>query len=238
MEDKNGFSVVTSTIRTDCEKRVIYNFMIQEFPNKELIIIINKDDFEGKFFYECSKLYSNIKVYRMPENLTLGECLNFGISKASYNLIAKFDDDDFYSKYYLKEAYKAFKNHNCDIVGKGKRYYYLEKFNQLTLRKTGVENNYTKSIAGATLCFTRETFEKNNFRTDIPRGVDTAFLNDAKEKKLKIFATSKYNYMVYRHLDISTHTWQKDAEHFASISEVVKDNVTYEECYPLVTKDI
>ncbi|HGH7177643.1 TPA: hypothetical protein ACJMKJ_005291 [Bacillus wiedmannii] len=37
-------------------------------------------------------------VYIFLEKITLGECLNYGIQKVKHKLIAKFDDDDFYSK--------------------------------------------------------------------------------------------------------------------------------------------
>lgn len=40
-------------------------------------------------------------VYIFLEKITLGECLNYGIQKVKHKLIAKFDDDDFYSKKYI-----------------------------------------------------------------------------------------------------------------------------------------
>ena len=74
---------------------------------------------------------SKFTVYKLPEKTALGTCLNFGVNKSNYNIIAKFDDDDYYGPYYLDEANKAFLREGCYVLGKQKTYYYLEQYKKL-----------------------------------------------------------------------------------------------------------
>ncbi|MEG1141938.1 MAG: glycosyltransferase, partial [Clostridia bacterium] len=237
MNSKDGISVITPTIRSNCQNRIIDNFINQEFDNKELIIIINNDDMQGEILYEYANRYNNIKIFKISQSETLGKCLNFAIRQSTYNIIARFDDDDYYGKYYLKEAYDTFKNNDCDIIGKNKTYYYLEESKELLLRQNAIENDYWKWIAGATFCFKKEILEKIQFQ-EISRSEDTNFLKDAIENDLKIYSTSRYNYIVYRNGNVDAHTWKIGDDYFEDISEKVKVNIKYEECYPLVLKKI
>ncbi len=102
---------------------------------KELIIILNKDDMDIEMWKERSKGNENVSIYQLPEEKTLGECLNFGIEKARYNIVAKFDDDDYYSPYYLTEAMQIFLTTDAQVVGKGKAFMYFEKEKLLTLQE-------------------------------------------------------------------------------------------------------
>ena len=107
---------------------------------KELIIILNKDDMDIEMWKERSRGNENVSIYQLPEEKTLGECLNFGIEKARYNIVAKFDDDDYYSPYYLTEAMRIFLTTDAQLIGKGKAFMYFEKEKLLTIRKLGNEN--------------------------------------------------------------------------------------------------
>ena len=237
MKDLDGFSVITCTIREKYQNRVINNFISQKFENKELIIIINKDDMQGNLLYEYEKRYKNIRIFRQPEEVSLGACLNFAIEQANFNMIAKFDDDDFYSPYYLDEMYDAIINNKGDIVGKDKRYYYLEEFRELLLRKGGKENAPTEWIAGATLCFKKDIFNIVKFR-ELQSKEDTNFLKDSMEKGLRIFSTSRYNYIVYRKSDIQEHTWKIGIDYFINMCEVVKRELDFDNTFIMVSKDM
>ena len=70
-----------------------------------------------------SKDNENVTIYQLPEEKTLGECLNFGIEKARYNIVAKFDDDDYYSPYYLTEAMRIFLTTDAQVSWKRKSLY-------------------------------------------------------------------------------------------------------------------
>jgi glycosyltransferase involved in cell wall biosynthesis len=104
---KLGVSIVTCTNRPEFFLNILHNYHNQHYRPKELIIIINKDSVHLKTFQKIASVYPNVSVYQVPERLSLGQCLNCGIARAKHPLIAKFDDDDYYSPYYLREQVKA-----------------------------------------------------------------------------------------------------------------------------------
>ncbi len=73
------------------------------------------------------KVNDNVSIYQLPEEKTLGECLNFGIEMAQYDIVAKLDDDDYYSPYYLTEAMEVFTTTDASS--------WLEKENPLCILK-------------------------------------------------------------------------------------------------------
>ncbi len=111
-------SLIACTIRDNMMNNIFENFSRQKWEEKELIIILNNDKMEISKWKEKALGYKNVTIYQLPQQKTLGNCLNFGIEKAKFDIVAKFDDDDYYSPYYLIEAMKIFKTTNAQLVGK------------------------------------------------------------------------------------------------------------------------
>ncbi|MGL5315499.1 MAG: glycosyltransferase [Peptostreptococcaceae bacterium] len=237
MSQLNGVSIITPTIRRCCIDRIIDNYINQEFDIKELIIIINSDDINIKEYEKYIKKYPGISVYKLQQTTSLGECLNFAVSKAKYDIIAKFDDDDYYSPYYLSEAYMIFKLKNCDIVGKCRIYCYLEELKQLRLYSWGSINSFSNWIAGATICFKKSIFKKIQFK-NISCSEDKCFIEDCLKLNLKIYSTSSNNFIAFRGKDLIKHTWKITANDLIKNTNKVKASISYEEAHSYVNKSI
>ncbi len=211
MNNFDGFSVITSNYRLSCIENLVNNFETQDFKYKELIVVINNDEIEIDYFNTYISKNPNIKVYKLPQSINLGECLNFAVSKAKYQYIAKFDDDDFYGKYYLKESYNAFINQDCDFVGKWQYFIFLEGANKLLARPTVPlnfrQNTYLRWLPGATICFKKSVFDQIKF-SDVNKHVDDDIMKKANDNSMKIYTTSIHNFMAYRHKDTDEHTWK------------------------------
>lgn len=233
----NGVSIVTVTKRKDCISNIYNNFHIQNFKNKELIIVINNDDIDVDSHYEYLELYKNVFIYTKPQNISLGECLNYGISKAHYDIIAKFDDDDYYGQYYLNEAINILSSGICDVVGKTKTYYYLEKYNSLFLNNKGFENQYSQFIMGSTLCFKKSIFDNIKFR-DVRYREDYLFNMDCIENNLKIYSSSCNNHIVYKFADNKMHTWQCDIDYLIKHCSLIKSDIEFNQCFSFTDKKI
>lgn len=234
---KDGFSIITVTNRNYCMKNIISNYYTQIFKNKELIIIINKDNMTLKDFSNYISINSKIRIYKLEEKISLGECLNFAVSKSNYNLIAKFDDDDYYGQYYLNEAYRAFLTYSCYVVGKNKTYYYLQESSKLILKNDGIENGYTSSIMGSTICFDKKIFDKLKFR-DISVKEDLYFNNDCIKNGYNIYSTSSFNHIVFKHADYNKHTFLYNVKILISKCTNIKLNANLEDCINIVNFDI
>ncbi|WP_345798894.1 glycosyltransferase [Cytobacillus oceanisediminis] len=226
-------SIITCTIRDSCMENIFENYERQIIDKKELIIILNNDEMKISEWQKEGKRHQNVSIYQLPEKKTLGECLNFAIiEKAKHHMVAKFDDDDYYSPYYLKEALQAFQNTEADIVGKRSIYAYLEGHKALTVRTANRENKFTGYVMGSTFVMKKEIFKKVKFPRR-NRGEDSKFQRDCNEAGLKIYSSSKYNYTCIRR-NPDSHTWKiKESDFLKKCSELI-DTENYKE---IVSKD-
>lgn len=212
LELNPGVTVITCTNRNNSLENILTNYLSQEYPVKELILVINNNTIPTNIWREVVKFNDDIKIYTMDEKYTLGECLNFAIENASYKYISKFDDDDFYGPYYLRDSMNAFKYTDAAIVGKHTIYAYIEDLNELVIRFPNNENRYIDYVAGSTLTFKKEVSDRVKFKK-LNKSEDTTFLKEALSLGYKIYSTNRFNHVVHRRKDLNTHTWkisQKD----------------------------
>jgi glycosyltransferase involved in cell wall biosynthesis len=194
-------SVIACTNRQAYVPKIIENFQRQTLLEKELIIIINSTvmavDIVG------------YQVLRIPEKVSLGSCLNKGISLAKYDYVTKMDDDDYYGPDYLKEVYETLVQKDADVVGKSSFYIYFKKKHELRLYNPIRENQwivkngpYKSSyfLSGATLAFKKKIIKKIRF-PDVNVGEDSGFQRQCYDNGLKMYSLSKehYAYLRYSH---------------------------------------
>jgi glycosyltransferase involved in cell wall biosynthesis len=211
-------SIITCTIREQFMDNVFKNYERQQWDEKELIIILNKDELDLNKWQREAEKYPNVRVFQLHEGATLGDCLNFGILKANYDYIAKFDDDDCYGPNYLSNSMKVFENDEVFILGKSSYYVYFTNKKALMLIQNK-ENSFDESVSGATLIFRKEVYNKVQFQKRT-RAEDYFFIEDCKKNGYKIFATSKDDFVVIRH-ESENHTWKITDEDFLTWGEVI-----------------
>jgi glycosyltransferase involved in cell wall biosynthesis len=202
-----GVSIIVCTNRPRFFSNILRNFSNQRFKNKELIIILNKDSMKLKTYQNAVRSNGNIAVYQVPEKTSLGQCLNCGIARARYPLIAKFDDDDYYSPFYLREQVHALVRTRSDLVGKHACLVYLAATRKLIIRSPKEVNRSVHFVQGGTILFTRQVAREVRF-PDRSLGEDVAFLRQCKAKGYRVFATSPYNYVYMRRKNKQGHTWK------------------------------
>lgn len=229
----DGFSIITITNRIYCVENMINNFLRQNFDTKELIIVINNDNINIEDILKFIKDASNINIYKLSEIISLGFCLNYAIERSQYNYIAKFDDDDYYGPCYLNEVYDAFYNNKCEVVGKYVTYYYLQKYKKLILKNNGTQNSFVSSLMGSTLCFKRDVFDKVKFK-DISQREDFYFNQDCQKNNFKMYSTTCYNHLVFKHEDPNKHTFKTDLNILIRRCIEIKDDIDFEECFNII----
>lgn len=205
----NGISVITCTNRPSFMENVFANYLRQNHPRRELIIILNNNQMKLTEWRNKAKYYEHIRVYQIDERVSLGKCYNRAVKRARFNYVAKFDDDDYYAPLYLTDAMNAFDNTDAYIVGKACRFIYFEDFKTLGLWPTAPEFSYVSFVIGATMVIKREVFDLVKF-SDITAGEDSVFQQQSIQEGFKIYATGRSNYMTIRRASKDNHTFKLD----------------------------
>lgn len=206
---QKGVTIITSTIRSSFINNLIGNFERQQWGVKELIIIVNNNSISLKPYQRKAAKVNNVRVYRMDQSNTLGACLNYGVSLANYDYIAKFDDDDYYSPYYIKEAMGIFAKKNADVVGKRTCFFFFPHRSKLLLRRVPLKaSGRSNIIAGPTIMFHKRVFNKVSFSTRLYQGCDVHFTKKCLRKGYSVYTTSPYNFVSIRRSNRLSHTWK------------------------------
>ena len=160
-------SVVTITNKDNPSiiSNILHNYERQEYKKKELIIIINNnnillDEYENKLKETTIK---NYHLYKINQNISLGECLNYSIAKMGGEYWAKFDDDDHYSKYYLMEAKYYHDIFKPSLIGK-KSVFLFDKNNDRMYLTNQSSKKYVNLVRGPTFFCHKKYFKKLNLR--------------------------------------------------------------------------
>ncbi|MDQ1912296.1 glycosyltransferase [Paenibacillus sp. GD4] len=226
-------TVIVCTMRPSFIDNVFDNYLRQTWEEKELMIILNRDNMDITEWRERAKGNPDIVVYQLPQEYTLGKCLNWGIARANYPIIAKFDDDDYYGPDYLKESMHAMKKKKAPIIGKTTCYLYFEAEKALMLYRKGMENQYRPKIKGGTLLFKKSVWEKVKFPEKRVAGSDARWLLNCNKAGFKVYSVSKNNYVCIRREDISTHTQKKNNRKYMESCKMISCT---SEFVPLITK--
>lgn len=155
--------LVTVIVPTTPERRgyneaILNNFIRQDYISKEILF----DHGEGCIGWKRNNLCNRAK----------GE------------ILIHFDDDDKYADNWISKSVEAILYSGADIVG-------LSKLNMYDPVKDIAYEYFHNStpvsfLSGATLCYRREYWERNNFE-NIQVGEDSVFMYDQRLKIAKIF---------------------------------------------------
>ncbi|MDF3003379.1 MAG: family 2 glycosyl transferase [Bacillota bacterium] len=201
-----GVSVITCTNKPIFMNNIFKNYQNQAWSIKELIIILNKDNMELKKWQSKLKGAPNIFIYQLPEQLSLGDCLNFAVDKTKYDYIATFDDDDYYGPQYISQMMSGFEKTGADIIGKKTHFTYFEKDRALYLRFPNQENKYVNWVCGGKKIVKRKVYDRVRFHP-ISIGEDVQFCKDSWKQGFKIHSTDRYNFVYVRRANPLYHTW-------------------------------
>ncbi|GGE23146.1 glycosyl transferase [Marinithermofilum abyssi] len=202
-----GVSVITCTIRPNQIQNIFRNYARQTFNPKELIIILNRKNMGLRRWVQIAKKFKNVRVYK-KSGVPLGVCLNFGIRKARYPIIAKLDDDDYYAPKYLTQAVHALKTTNASLVGKDAHTTYFEGKKLVAVYRPHMQNRYTHHVGGGTFVFKKNVFPRVKFPART-LGEDIIFQQRLVRKGYKIYSTDRYHYVSIRRKNKRTHTWKE-----------------------------
>jgi hypothetical protein len=169
-------------------------FLGQDYPNKELVIIDDGDE----RVEAAVPPGAPIRYVAIDRRLTLGEKRNVGVEMSAGDVIAHWDDDDWYAPGYLTRMVREVVGGGVGALAGVSRYLVLMlETGELRMCRSG-------GPAGATFCFHRELWARHRYRS-ARRAEDYFFLQDARPAVLRVDDPELF--AVVRHRG---HTWTSD----------------------------
>lgn len=206
-------SVMVSTNRPHQLRHVLGQVAVQKGVDLELLLLCHGFEPNHRELEEvCAELgISNYQIFAAPKQWSLGQCLNCLVSAAAGEVLAKFDDDDYYGPYYLQDQLHALRYSGAALVGKECNYLYDATLDLTIRRRPEREHRFTEFVSGPTFVGAAETFEDHPFahRTT---GEDTQFLRDLSRNGVKVYSSDRFNFLQMRHA--TGHTWDASAAEF------------------------
>ncbi|AWM18667.1 glycosyltransferase [Bacillus inaquosorum] len=226
--EKPKVSIISSTQRSEYMENLYNNVRHQTYQNLELIVILNKNSMNSEEWKQkFSSLHFPVQILQVDENVSLGHCLNKAVERSTGEIIAKFDDDDYYAPHYLEDMLHSMDYSGSDIVGKSAHYVYLEERELLILKKVGSgAERYSNFISGATLVFRKDVFVSLGGFSDKNRGEDSDFLKRAKKNGHIIYSNDSWNFCLVRRANRNSHTWNITANDLlrnSTVHSICKD---------------
>jgi len=176
-------------------KDCIKSFQSQNFSSKELIIIYSKSEDNTEQYLK--KLKGNIRVFKDVKYKNKFGPLNFGIKKATGNIVGILHADDFYpNANVLTNVAKSFNTTKCDVLYGNilfcskNRKKIVRKWISRTFRKKDLALGWMPPHTS--IYVKRVEIIKNLYSIKYPISGDYKFILDLFHKKLKFHFLSKY----------------------------------------------
>ena len=225
-------SIVLATNRTGMLENCRRNILSQDYPNLEVIIVLNDDACDAAQVREMFAAAPHVAVVRLTQERNLGSCINFGTGHASGAYVTKMDDDDFYGPAYVSDLLLSALESRADITGKKATFFHFEEGDEYCLRSPDLRHTWLwpvtdrsgcatvpstfsphgSNVAGATILVRRELLLRFPFDERAPRGTDSLFQLVCRRAGLTIYASDEFNFCYRRRAGNRDHLWQVEKE--------------------------
>ncbi|GGA88581.1 glycosyltransferase [Puia dinghuensis] len=155
--------------RREFVPHAIRYFLRQGYEAKELIIIDDGEDPVTDLVPEAE----NIRYYRFPRKMTLGAKLNLACGYARGDIIAHWDDDDWYAVRRLQYQVESLLHAQTDICGINRLLYYDLRHHRA--HQYVYPSDQRVWLIGSSLCYRKKFWEAHRF-ADIDVGMDGLFV--------------------------------------------------------------
>jgi glycosyltransferase involved in cell wall biosynthesis/predicted O-methyltransferase YrrM len=180
--------------RPDFVPQAIRCFLRQTYPNKELIVVDDGDERAAAHV----PMDPSVRYVSVDRRMPLGAKRNLGVDVSAGDVIAHWDDDDWYAPEYLSRVVaRLLQSSSAALTGMSRYLVYLLAAQSLKVCSAGVP-------AGASFCYWRRIWQDHPYR-ETERAEDYFFLRDARPA-IHAIADAEL-FAVIRH---GRHTWMRD----------------------------
>jgi glycosyltransferase involved in cell wall biosynthesis len=168
-------------------------FLRQEYPNKELIVIDDGTD----SIEDLIPAVENIRYYRLENKKTLGAKLNMACEYAAGNIIAHWDDDDWYAPRRLQYQFEELSKGNKELCGINNLLYFDLRTHKAL--QYIYPSNHRVWLIGSSLFYQKDLWSTRRF-ADIDVGMDGLFVWSVPPERIEVLTDSSYAvHMIHDH---------------------------------------
>ncbi len=205
-----SISAVVPTMRPDQVSHVMRFVAAQAHEDVELVLVTHGFELDADKArvqaQEAGLAEDRLVLVSRDTSESLGALMNAGVVAASGRYVAKMDDDNVYAAHYLSDLVRAFDYTQASVVGKWAHYAHLTATGATLLRFPDSEHRYVDLVQGGTLLLERDLAMRLRFE-DLPRRVDTTFLEKVRAEGAKVYSTDRFNFVSVRAATPDGHTW-------------------------------
>lgn len=210
--DNRTVSAVISTKRPDYVGHAVQSYLSQTWPNKELLLgfhgfTINDVD------PEVQALIAQVGSYvEFGSDAIFGDVLRELTFAAQGQIIAKMDDDDWYSPYHLEDLVYALGYSGAQIVGSGVQFIYVHSADATIRRRSSIGYLYGVHPGGPTILAPKSVILEAGNWPRVRRAIDSGLNNAILRLGGSSFRAHPHNFLFNRRS--SGHTWNVTDEYF------------------------
>ena len=165
--------------------QALQQFLRQDWPNAELLVIDDGDDKVADLIPEDPR----IRYIALDERRTVGAKRNLACEAARGEIILHWDDDDWMADQRIRYQVERLLAARADLCGLP-RIYFHEPATGKSWEYTGPASN-PPWIAGATFCYRKDLWRAAPF-ADVDNGEDVRFLWSDRRKKVEPLADPSF----------------------------------------------
>lgn len=200
-------SAVVPSRRPEQLDHVLAQLGRQAHPGLQLVLVPHGWEAPADLAERAAALgVTDVVVRPAAAEVSLGACMNLGVDAADGDLVAKVDDDNLYGVHYLTDLVRALDYAGAEVVGKWAHYVHLTATGANLLRFAEHEHRFTRLVQGGTLLARTDLVRELRFE-DLPRRVDTTFLEKVHRAGGTVYAADRFNFVSVRASDPGSHTW-------------------------------
>ena len=212
-------SIVLATQRPELVEFALVQIAKQSYQSIEVVVGCHGFVLDEHVKTRNLGAMENLKFFNCGREKNLGEVLNELVGYCDGQLIAKWDDDDWYDVDHILDLVLAMRYSDAELVGKAAEFIYSELLD-LTMRRfsTGADT-FSTTIAGGTILTSKEVItEVLGGWPSAPRRVDRLLISEVLKAGGLCYRTHGFGYVLRRGVDPMAHTWDQGIGYFLAAS--------------------
>lgn len=206
-------SVVLPTRRPENLGFAVEQIRRQTWSRLELVLAVHGIPRDHPALLSALRDYDRpYRVVEVDERRLLGEVLNAAVDQSSGDLIAKMDDDDWYSPRHVEDLVLARDYSGAMLLGLSDRFIFVESANTTVRTTNHRTEGWASRLAGGTLLIAKDDLASVGRWRAVPRAVDRLLIESVRSAGGRPYAIHDLGYCLYR--GVSGHTWNPGDAHF------------------------